>query len=94
MVWGRVTGNSSGSHLYESFTAANGYTSANKDGEVMFFGRGAGNANYGFERTCGHSLGCSVSQTNGLDWQSTHPFNDGVAHWLVFKSTSRRPAPT
>ncbi len=79
------SGSSAGSHLYESFDAAGGFTSGNKNGEVMFFGRGGMNANYGYERTCGHSIGCPVNITNGEDYQSTKPYNDGVTHWMVHK---------
>jgi hypothetical protein len=79
------SGDSSGSHLYESFDPAGGYTSGNKDGEVVFLGRGSGNANYGYERTCGHSIGCANGINNGLDYQSSHPFNDGVEHWVVYR---------
>lgn len=72
----------SGSHLYESFNAGGGFNSANKDGEVIFFGRGNANTNYGYERTCGHSLGCGGS---GLDYQSSTPYNDGQTHWIVYE---------
>ncbi len=88
------SGSSSGSHLYETFDAAGGYASGNKNGEVMFFGRGGGNANYGYERTCGHSIGCPAAIQIGEDYQSTAPYNDGATHWVVHKIDFAQSATT
>src|SRR5439155_21751426 len=50
--------------------------------------RGAGNANYGYERTCGHGTACnahSINLCNGNDYQSSIAWSTGVVHWVVLR---------
>jgi len=57
-------------HLYDGMNQNNlSADDNNKDGEVMAIGRGAGNYQWNFERTCGHSP-CG-STNSSLDFLST-----------------------
>jgi hypothetical protein len=70
-------------HLYDGMNQSNlSADDNNKDGEVMAIGRGAGNYQWNFERTCGHSP-CGGTNSS-LDFLSTVSM-DNQTHWVVFK---------
>lgn len=70
-------------HLYDGMDQTKlAQRDNNKDGEVMAIGRGAGNFQWNFERTCGHSP-CG-STGSSLDFLSTLAM-DGQTHWVVLK---------
>jgi hypothetical protein len=71
-------------HLYDGMNQANlSADDNNKDGESLAIGRGAGNYQWNFERTCGHSP-CGAGGTSSLDYLSTVSM-DNQTHWVVLK---------
>jgi hypothetical protein len=71
-------------HLYDGMNQANlSADDNNKDGETIAIGRGAGNYQWNFERTCGHSP-CGSGGTSSLDYLSTLSM-DNQTHWVVLK---------
>lgn len=70
-------------HLYDGLDQTKlSQRDNNKDGEVMAIGRGAGNYQWNFERTCGHSP-CG-NNTSSQDFLSTLAM-DNQTHWVVLK---------
>jgi len=70
-------------HLYDGMNQSNlSADDNNKDGEVLAIGRGAGNYQWNFERTCSHSP-CG-STNSSLDFLSTLAM-DNQTHWVVLK---------
>lgn len=70
-------------HLYDGMDQTKlSQRDNNKDGEVMAIGRGAGNFQWNFERTCSHSP-CGNTGSS-LDFLSTLAM-DNQTHWVVFK---------
>jgi hypothetical protein len=70
-------------HLYDGLDQTKlSQRDNNKDGEVRAIGRGAGNFQWNFERTCGHSP-CG-GNTSSLDFLSTLAM-DNQTHWVVIK---------
>ena len=70
-------------HLYDGMDLTKlSQRDNNKDGEVMAIGRGAGNFQWNFERTCAHSP-CG-GNTNSVNALSTLAM-DSQTHWVVLK---------
>jgi hypothetical protein len=70
-------------HLYDGMDQTKlSQRDNNKDGEVMAIGRGAGNFQWNFERTCAHSP-CG-GNTNSVNALSTLAM-DSQTHWVVLK---------
>ena len=70
-------------HLYDGMDQTQlSQRDNNKDGEVMAIGRGAGNFQWNFERTCAHSpCGGNTNSVNALSTLSM----DSQTHWVVLK---------
>jgi hypothetical protein len=70
-------------HLYDGMNQGNlSADDNNKDGEVLAIGRGNGNYQWNFERTCAHSP-CG-STTSSIGFLSTVSM-DNQTHWAVLK---------
>jgi len=70
-------------HLYDGMDQTKlSQRDNNKDGEVIAIGRGAGNFQWNFERTCAHSP-CG-GNTNSVNALSTLAM-DNQTHWVVLK---------
>jgi hypothetical protein len=70
-------------HLYDGMDQTKlSQRDNNKDGEVIAIGRGAGNFQWNFERTCAHSpCGGNTSSVNALSALAM----DSQTHWVVLK---------
>jgi MYXO-CTERM domain-containing protein len=70
-------------HLYHGDpTGSLSLGDQNKDGEVMAIGRGAGNTQWNFERTCAHDVCGAVTSSTSYVSQTDM---DANTHWLVIR---------